>query len=101
MVAIPCAAWLLDVVADSVVVDPIDIVAEANGNQWSFSITLEIAAAASVADVDAFAAAVADARRAWLLGRGAGPMVLYWWPDEQAGQLWSSLWSAVHGRLPF
>jgi hypothetical protein len=101
MVAIPFADWLPDVVADSVVVDPIDIVAEANGNQWSFSIIPEIAAAASVADVDAFAAAVADARRAWLLARGAGPMVLYWWHDEQTGQLRFSLVSAVHGRLPF
>ena len=83
------------------VVDPIDIVVEANGNQWSFSITPEIAAAASVADVETFAAAVADARRAWLSARGAGPMVLYWWHDEQAGQLRFSLVSAVHGRLPF
>jgi hypothetical protein len=101
MVAIPFTDWLPDVVADSVVVDPIDIVAEANGNQWSFSITSEIAAAASVADVEAFAAAVADARSAWLLARGAGPMVLYWWHDKQAGQLRFSLVSAVHGRLPF
>ena len=101
MVAIPFTDWLPDVVADSVVVDPIDIVVEANGNQWSFSITAEIAAAASVADVEAFAAAVADARSAWLLARGAGPMMLYWWHDKQAGQLRFSLVSAVHGRLPF
>jgi hypothetical protein len=92
---------LPDVAADAVVVDPDNIAAEAHGNQWSFSITLEEAAAVSIADVEAFAAAVAEARSAWLSARGAGPMVLYWWHDEQAGQLRFSLVSAAHGRLPF
>jgi hypothetical protein len=101
MAANPFPAWLPDVAADAVVVDPGNIAAEAHGNQWSFSITLEQAAAVSIADVEAFAAAVAEARRAWLSARGAGPMVLYWWHDEQAGQLTFSLVSAAHGRLPF
>jgi hypothetical protein len=101
MVANPFPQWLPDVVADAVIVDPGNIAAEARGNQWSFSITLEMAAAVSITDVEAFAAGVADARRAWLSVRGAGPMVLYWWHDEQAGQLRFSLVSAAHGRLPF
>ena len=101
MVANPFPEWLPDVVADAVVVDPSNIAAEAHGNQWSFSITPEMAAAVSIADVEAFAAGVADARRAWLSARGAGPMVLYWWHDEQAGRLRFSLVSAAHGRLPF
>jgi hypothetical protein len=101
MLADPFREWLPDVAADAVVVDPSNIGAEAQRNLWSFSITSEMAAALSIADVEAFAAEVADARRAWLSARGAGPMVLYWWHDTMAGQLRFSLVSAVHGRLPF
>ena len=55
----------------------------------------------TIADVEAFAADVADARRRWLAARRVAPMVLYWWHDRQAGQLRFSLVSAAHGRLPF
>jgi hypothetical protein len=101
MTANPFPEWLAEVAADAVIVDPGNIAAEARENQWSFSITAEMAAVATIADVETFAAQVADARRAWLLARGAGPMVLYWWHDRQAGQLRFSLVSAAHGRLPF
>jgi hypothetical protein len=97
----PFPEWLAEVSMDAVVVWPDDIGAEARGNSWSFSLTPEQAAAVSPADVEAFAAGVADARRSWLSARGAGPMVLYWWHDAQAGQLRFSLVSASHGQLPF
>jgi hypothetical protein len=97
----PLPGWLAEVTADAVVVDPDDINAEANANLWRFSISAEMAAAMTVADVEAFATAVADARSAWLRANGAGPMVLYWWHDAMAGQLRFSLVSATHGRLPF
>lgn len=97
----PLPGWLPEVCADAVIVEPGDINAEANGNLWRFSISSGMAAAMTVADVEAFAAAVAEARRAWLLARRSGPMVLYWWHDAQAGQLRFSLVSASHGRLPF
>lgn len=101
MTANPFPQWLPEVAADAVRIDPADISAEAHGNQWWFSLTPEQAAAVSIADVEAFAAGVADARRAWLSARGAEPMVLYWWHDVQAGQLRFSLVSAAHGLLPF
>src|SRR5207249_4454309 len=77
------------------------IEAEAHGNLWSFSLTPEKSLAVSLADMEAFADGVVDARRAWLLAHGAGPMVLYWWHDRQTGRLRFSLVSAAHGRLPF
>ena len=101
MTANPFPEWLPEVAADAVTVDPGDITVEARGNQWSFSLSAGMAAVVTVADVEAFAAGVADARRAWLAARGAGPMVLYWWHDRQAGQLRFSLVSAAHGLLPF
>jgi hypothetical protein len=101
MTANPFPEWLAEVAAAAVIVDPGDIAAEAHGNQWSFSISAETAAAMTVADVETFAAGVAEARRDWLAARRAGPMVLYWWHDRQAGQLRLSLVSAAHGRLPF
>ena len=101
MAAKPLAEWLAEVAADAVTVDPDDINAEANGNLWGFSITAEMAAAMTIADVETFAAGVANARRAWLLQHSAGPMVLYWWHDAMAGQLRFSMVSAAHGRLPF
>ena len=76
MPANPFPEWLPEVAADAVIVDPGDIAAEARGNQWSFSLTAEEAAVVTVADVEAFATGVADARRAWLAARGGGPMVL-------------------------
>lgn len=101
MTANPFPEWLAEVATDAVVVRPDDIGAEARCNLWTFSLSPEQAAAVSVADVEQFAAGVAEARRAWLEARGAGPMLLYWWQDSQAGQLRFSLVSAVHGRLPF
>ena len=97
----PFSEWLKDVASDDVVVNHSNIEAEACGNLWSFSLSLEEAADVSVADVEEFAANVAESRRDGLLRRGAGPMLLYWWHDEQAGQLRFSLVSTVHGRLPF
>lgn len=101
MAANPFPGWLADVVADAVVVRPDDIDAEARGNLWSFALMPEQCAAISVADVEAFAVAVADGRWEWLVAHDAGPMVLYWWHDTQAGQLRFSLVSAAHNRLPF
>ena len=83
------------------VVRPDDINAEAHGNMWSFSLTAEQAASVTTTDVVAFAAAVADARRAWLSANGFGSLVLYWWHDSMAGQLRFSMVSAKHGQLPF
>ena len=97
----PFPEWLAEVAADAVVIRPDDIDAEARGNLWSFALSPEQAAAVAVADVEAYAAGVAEGRQAWLAARGAGPMVLYWWHDAQAGQLRFSLVSAAHGRLPF
>jgi len=89
------------VAADAVVVRPDDIAAEARGNLWSFALSPEQAGAVSAAHVEAFAAGVAEGRRTWLAAHDAGPMVLYWWHDAQAGQLRFSMVSAAHGRLPF
>jgi hypothetical protein len=97
----PFPQWLPEVSAAAVVIDPDAINAEANGNLWGFGLTREQADGVSVADVVGFAAAVADARRAWLSAHSAAPMVLYWWHDAQAGQLRFSLVSAAHGHLPF
>jgi hypothetical protein len=101
MTANPFPEWLADAAADAVIVDPGDIAAEAQGNQWSFSLSADMAAVVTVADVETFSTGVADARRAWLAARGAGPMVLYWWHDRQAGQLrfslaWISQTRGVH-----
>ena len=101
MAANPFHEWLTEVATDAVVVRPDDIGAECMGNLWRFSLSPEQAAAVTPADVANFASAVADGREAWLSARGAGPMVLYWWHDEQAGLLRFSLVSAVHGTLPF
>ena len=101
MAANPFPEWLADVASDAVVVRPDDVDAEARGNLWSFALSPEQSAAVSAADVEAFAVGVAEGRRAWLSARDAGPMVLYWWHDAQAGQLRFSLVSAAHGRLPF
>ncbi len=92
--------WLAEVAADAVVVCPGDPDAEARGNTWSFTLSPAQTAAVSVADVVAFAAGVADGRRAWLTAHAAGPMTLYWWHDAQAGHLRFSLASAP-GALPF
>jgi len=97
----PFIDWLPEVTADPVVVCPNDIGAEARGNLWSFSLSANQAAAVCVADVIRFAGQVAEARRAWLATHKVGQMVLYWWHDDQAGQLRFSLVSAVHARLPF
>ena len=96
----PFPEWLAEVAADAVLVRPGDPDAEARGNAWSFALSPEQAAAVSVADAVAFAAGVADGRRAWLAAHAAGPMTLYWWHDEQAGLLRFGLVSAP-GALPF
>lgn len=97
----PFIDWLTEVAADPVLVCPEDIAAEASGNLWSFSLSADQATAVCVTDVVQFAENVTDARRAWLAGREGEPMLIYWWHDDQAGQLRFSLVSAVHGHLPF
>lgn len=97
----PFLEWLAEVTANAPVVRPDDIEVEARCNLWSFALTPERAAAVTPADVETFAVAIAGCRRVWLTACGAGPTVLYWWHDEQAGQLRFSLVSASHGRLPF
>jgi hypothetical protein len=97
----PFADWLPDVVRDPVVVRPDDIIAEARGNQWSFSLTPSQAASVTIPEVLAFAAEVSRGRTEWLRRHSSAPVVLYWWHDSQAGQLRFSLVSASHGRLPF
>lgn len=101
MNANPFAEWLQDIADEPVSVQPGDINAEAQENLRWFSLSAELAAVVTAADVEAFASKVADARRRWLSLHQATPMVLYWWHDRQAGQLRFSLVSAVHGRLPF
>jgi hypothetical protein len=65
MTANPFPEWLPEVAADAVRIDPADISAEARGNQWSFSLTPEEAAAVSVADVTP-AADFREIAAAWL-----------------------------------
>ncbi len=101
MVENPLPGWLAEVAAAAVVVRPDDINAEAHGNLCSFSLSPEQAAAVSAAEVVEFVWAIAEARGRWLAAHGSGPMLLYCWHDEQAGQLRLSLVSASHGRLPF
>jgi hypothetical protein len=97
----PFPGWLAEIAADPIVICPDCIDAEAHGNLWSFALSPEQAAVVSVTDVEAFAAGVADGRRAWLMAHRSEQMVLYWWHDAQAGQLRFSLVSAAHNRLPF
>jgi hypothetical protein len=97
----PFSRWLRDVASDPVVVDRDDIGAEGLGNEWIFTLTPEEAAIVTIADVEAFAAAVVEVRRAWLLALGASSMVMYWWHEAPAGALCFSLVSAGHGFLPF
>jgi hypothetical protein len=97
----PLPGWLAEVTTDAVVVCPDDLDAEACGNMWSFSFLPEQAAAVSEAKVVEFLQAIAAARGRSLAAQGTGPMLLYCWNDQQAGQLRLSLVSASHGRLPF
>jgi hypothetical protein len=92
---------LAEVAADAIVVRLDDIDAEAHGNMWSFSFSPEQTAAIRVAEVVEFIQAIAAARGRWLAAHPSGPMLMYCWHDEQAGQLRLSLVSASHGRLPF
>lgn len=101
MTANPFAAWLIEVSADTVVVRPDDVVGEATANLWSFALSREQAEVVSVRDVVEFACQVEASRRKWLLHHNRGPMTLYWWHDEMAGQLRFSLVSSVHKTLPF
>lgn len=101
MTASPFLDWLPEVAADEVVIEPSNIVAEARGNLWSFSVTSAEAAALDPAHVASFVREVAKARRRHLSARGATAMRFYCWHDEQAAQLRLSLVSADHGRLPF
>jgi hypothetical protein len=97
----PMATWLAEVTNDAVVICRDDINTEANSNLWSFSLTLQEASSLSVTDVVEFSQKVVASRREWLTARRAPSMVMYWWHDEQAGQLRFSLVSTTHGRLPF
>ncbi|MEX1094860.1 MAG: hypothetical protein WED34_02365 [Planctomycetales bacterium] len=101
VVANPFPVWLAELAAEAVVVQPDDVTAEARGNLWSFSLSPRQASVVFPADVETFAESVAEARRAWLSAHAAGPMILYWWHDEQSAQLQFSLVSASHGWLPF
>lgn len=97
----PFPGWLAEVATDAVVVRPDDIETEARCNLWAFTLTPEQVPFVTPTDVESFATVVADSRRAWLITHGIDSMTLYWWHDEQAGQLRFSLVSASHGRLPF
>ena len=101
MTASPFLEWLPEVAADEVIIEPFDIVAEARGNLWSFSVTSAQAAALRPAHVASFVRSVAEARSRQLSARGLKAMHFYCWHDEQVAQLRLSLVSAVHGRLPF
>ncbi len=101
MAADPFLDWLPEVADDEVLIAPDDIVAEARGNQWSFAVTSQQAAALGTAQVASFVHAVAAARGRWLAVRNAVPMLFYCWHDELAAQLRFSLVSTRHGRLPF
>jgi len=97
----PFIDWLPDVVNDEITICVDDIEAEARGNLWTFTVSMDQVAATTVSDVIWFAEQVIEARRASLIARNAGPMVIYWWHDSLAGQLRLSLVSILHDRLPF
>ena len=97
----PMLDWVQEVADDELVICPDDVVAEARGNRWLFSLSRAQAARLSPADVAEFAAGVVEGRRAQLVRGGHPPMTMYWWHDEQAGQLRFSMMSAVHKDLPF
>jgi hypothetical protein len=92
--------WLF-VAGDAIVIDPEDIVVESRSNLWAFSLTPEQAQALTPRDVAAFAADVIAGRRAQLATGDHAPMIMYWYHDEQAGQLQFNIVSAKHGFLPF
>ena len=97
----PFPEWLAEVAADTIVIRPDAINAEAQGNLWTFALDPEQRAAVTPADVEEFVRAVAAARGRALAERGGTAMWFYCWHDMQAGQLRLSLISAAHGRLPF
>lgn len=101
MVENPLPGWLAEIAADSVAVHADNIGIEASANMWSISLSPEQTEAVSAAEVEEFVRAIAVARGKWLAAHGKGPMTLYCWHDEQAGQLRFSLVSASHGRVPF
>ncbi len=96
----PFVEWLDEVAADTVVIRPDDINAEARGNLWTFALEPEQQAAVTTAEVEEFVQAVAAARARSLAECGHA-MLFYCWHDVQAGQLRLSLVSPLHGRLPF
>lgn len=101
MSANPFPGWLAEVAADEVVVRPDDVAAEARGNLWTFGLDAGQRAAVTPAEAEAFVRAVAVARSVWLAARRVGPMRLYCWHDEMAGQLRLSLVTASGAALPF
>lgn len=101
MIADPFLEPLPEVCVNEVVIAPDDINAEARGNLWSFALTSNQAAALGLVQVTSFVRAVAAAWDRQLSARGAAPMLLYCWHDEQAAGSRLSLVSAGHGRLPF
>lgn len=94
-------AWLEEVGAARVVCAPDDILEEANGNLWHLEAPPEPGPLPEVAQVEALVRSVVEARRRQLRETGGGPMRIYWWHDDLAGQLRFSLVSSSHRRLPF
>ena len=94
--------WIQDVIEDPVTVAPGDVMKEARGNLWSFSLSSEQAAKIQESDLSHFIGRIIEARRAALtkLGCPPGAMIFYSWFDEQACQLRFSLISGV-AALPF
>src|SRR5262245_48050555 len=101
MAANPFPGWLADVASDAVVVRPDDIIAEANGNLWTFGLDEDERAIVTPGMVEQFIRTVAAARSQWLAENRAGQMHFYCWHDCQADQLRFSLVSADHAALPF
>jgi hypothetical protein len=102
VIASPIADWLDEVSADPIEFSDVDVVREARANQWSFSISPQLAKTLKVADIDAFLIALVDARERQLLDHHGGRrMIFYCWFDGQASQLRFSLVSACHGQIPF
>jgi hypothetical protein len=99
MMASPFSEWLAEIEGDSVVVRPDDVIAEAQGNLYTFGLTEEQYAARPQSEVETFVREVAESRGRWLAKRG-GRMQFYCWHDAQAGQLRMSLVSAA-STLPF
>jgi hypothetical protein len=97
----PLPTWLAETAPAAVVVRLDSIDAEAQGNLWTIALSAALAASVSAAEIEAIIRSIAAARARTLAAEHAGPMLLYCWHDEQAGQLRLSMVSASHGSLPF